>query len=63
MKLKADFIEAICRLYIEKHKPEEFKKLIEDEQKSKFFLSFSKLALHNRDFYALISKPEGFLAL
>jgi hypothetical protein len=33
MKLHTDFIEAISRLYIEKHKPSEFKQLIDDESK------------------------------
>ena len=63
MKLKGDFIEAISRLYIEKHKPELFKKLVDDEQKSQQIFNFSKIALNNRDFYTLIKKPEGFLAL
>jgi hypothetical protein len=31
MKLKTDFVEAISRLYVEKHKPQQYKKLIETE--------------------------------
>jgi hypothetical protein len=56
MKLKQDFVEAICRLYVEKHKPEHFRKLIDDEAKGNFIYSFKKLALHKRNFYQLISK-------
>jgi hypothetical protein len=31
MKLRTDFLEAISRLYLEKHKPTHFKKLCDDE--------------------------------
>lgn len=31
MKLNEEFVESISRLYIEKHKPSEFKQLIEEE--------------------------------
>ena len=29
MELRKDFVETICRLYLEKHKPQQFKKIIE----------------------------------
>ena len=51
MRLKSAFVEAICRLYVEKHKPDTFKKLVEEEQKGNFIYSFKKLALHKRSFY------------
>ena len=66
MKLQAEFIESISRLYVEKHKPTHYKKLIEDEQnpdQSTFFYNFSKIALHRKSFYDLINKQEGFLVL
>ncbi|CDW73237.1 UNKNOWN [Stylonychia lemnae] len=64
MKLRGDFIEAISRLYVEKHKPQQYKKLIDKEQQDETFTwSFTKIALHNKSFYDLINKQEGFLAL
>jgi hypothetical protein len=29
MELKKDFVETICRLYVEKHKPQVFRKILE----------------------------------
>ncbi len=64
MKLKLDFVEAVSRLYVEKHKPQQYKKLIESESKDQSYqINFTKLALHKRSFYDLLSKQEGFLAL
>eukprot|EP00347_Sterkiella_histriomuscorum_P004642 403359675 len=64
MKLRGDFVEAISRLYVEKHKPQQYKKLLEkEEQDVNHTISFTKLALHNKSFYDLINKQEGFLAL
>lgn len=64
MKLRTDFVEAISRLYVEKHKPQQYKKLIEQEQQDQSYnINFTKLALHKRSFYDLLNKQEGFLAL
>lgn len=73
MKLRHDFVETICRLYIEKHKPLIFKKVQEKERihlKDGALPSldsglFTKIALNDgkRTFSELINKQEGFLAL
>ncbi len=63
--LKHDFIETISRLYLEKHKPEHYVKLLETEaQDPSSPISFARLALRKgRTFFDLLSKHEGFLAL
>lgn len=63
MRLRADFTEAICRLYLEKHKPDYFMKLVEQETRDASCYSLAKIVLHKRSFYDLINNQEGFLAL
>ena len=56
MQLRADFVDTVCRIYLEKSKPQIFKAT----ETGKYC---EACGVSNQGFYEFINKQEGFLAL
>ena len=63
--LKEEFVETVCRLYMEKNQPELLRDIVEieeamDGRKRSFIV---REVLRQRSFYDVLNTQEGFLTL